>query len=42
MNWNTRVTELLNVKYPIIQGGLAIWLMLIWQRQCRMLADLGK
>ncbi|WP_374963626.1 NAD(P)H-dependent flavin oxidoreductase [Lysinibacillus sp. RS5] len=23
MNWNTRVTELLNVKYPIIQGGLA-------------------
>ncbi len=23
MNWNTRVTELLQVKYPIIQGGLA-------------------
>ncbi|KOS62427.1 nitronate monooxygenase [Lysinibacillus agricola] len=23
MNWNTRVTKLLNVKYPIIQGGLA-------------------
>ncbi|RUL51908.1 MULTISPECIES: nitronate monooxygenase family protein [Lysinibacillus] len=23
MNWNTRVTELLNIKYPIIQGGLA-------------------
>ncbi|BCB03197.1 NAD(P)H-dependent flavin oxidoreductase [Bacillus sp. KH172YL63] len=23
MNWNTRVTELLNIQYPIIQGGLA-------------------
>ncbi|MGN1401859.1 MAG: NAD(P)H-dependent flavin oxidoreductase [Bacillus sp. (in: firmicutes)] len=23
MNWNTRVTELLGIKYPIIQGGLA-------------------
>ncbi|AIE59499.1 NAD(P)H-dependent flavin oxidoreductase [Bacillus methanolicus] len=23
MNWNTRVTELLNIHYPIIQGGLA-------------------
>lgn len=23
MNWNTRVTELLNIKFPIIQGGLA-------------------
>jgi NADH:quinone reductase (non-electrogenic) len=23
VNWNTRVTELLNIKYPIIQGGLA-------------------
>ncbi|SFA76345.1 MULTISPECIES: nitronate monooxygenase family protein [unclassified Bacillus (in: firmicutes)] len=23
MNWNTRVTELLNIKYPIVQGGLA-------------------
>ncbi|SDJ04397.1 NAD(P)H-dependent flavin oxidoreductase [Salimicrobium halophilum] len=23
MNWNTRVTELLSIKYPIIQGGLA-------------------
>ncbi len=23
MNWTTRVTELLNIKYPIIQGGLA-------------------
>lgn len=23
MNWNTRVSELLNIKYPIIQGGLA-------------------
>ncbi len=23
MFWNTRVTELLNIKYPIIQGGLA-------------------
>lgn len=23
MKWNTRVTELLNIKYPIIQGGLA-------------------
>lgn len=23
MYWNTRVTELLNIKYPIIQGGLA-------------------
>lgn len=23
MNWNTRVTDLLQVKYPIIQGGLA-------------------
>ena len=23
MSWNTRVTELLQVKYPIIQGGLA-------------------
>jgi NAD(P)H-dependent flavin oxidoreductase YrpB (nitropropane dioxygenase family) len=23
MNWDTRVTELLNIKYPIIQGGLA-------------------
>lgn len=23
MNWNTRITELLNVQYPIIQGGLA-------------------
>ncbi|CEG26672.1 NAD(P)H-dependent flavin oxidoreductase [Bacillus sp. B-jedd] len=23
MVWNTRVTELLNIKYPIIQGGLA-------------------
>jgi NADH:quinone reductase (non-electrogenic) len=23
LNWTTRVTELLNIKYPIIQGGLA-------------------
>ncbi len=23
LNWNTRVTELLKIKYPIIQGGLA-------------------
>lgn len=23
MEWNTRVTELLNIQYPIIQGGLA-------------------
>lgn len=23
MKWNTRVTDLLNIKYPIIQGGLA-------------------
>lgn len=23
MNWNTRVTQLLNIQYPIIQGGLA-------------------
>ncbi|WP_251548998.1 NAD(P)H-dependent flavin oxidoreductase [Neobacillus muris] len=23
MNWQTRVTELLNIRYPIIQGGLA-------------------
>ncbi|WP_442599345.1 NAD(P)H-dependent flavin oxidoreductase [Neobacillus sp. D3-1R] len=23
MNWNTRVAELLDIKYPIIQGGLA-------------------
>ncbi|WHY79188.1 nitronate monooxygenase family protein [Neobacillus sp. WH10] len=23
MNWNTRVTEVLNIRYPIIQGGLA-------------------
>lgn len=23
MTWNTRVTELFNIKYPIIQGGLA-------------------
>ncbi|WP_416826992.1 NAD(P)H-dependent flavin oxidoreductase [Ectobacillus polymachus] len=23
MNWETRVTQLLNIKYPIIQGGLA-------------------
>ncbi len=23
MNWNTRVTKLLDIKYPIIQGGLA-------------------
>lgn len=23
MRWNTRVTKLLNIKYPIIQGGLA-------------------
>ncbi len=23
MNWQTRVTEILNIKYPIIQGGLA-------------------
>ncbi|MCA1059322.1 nitronate monooxygenase family protein [Rossellomorea aquimaris] len=23
MNWKTRVTELLNIQYPIIQGGLA-------------------
>lgn len=23
MNWQTRVSELLNIKYPIIQGGLA-------------------
>ncbi len=23
MNWTTRVTELLNIRYPIIQGGLA-------------------
>lgn len=23
MNWTTRVTKLLNIKYPIIQGGLA-------------------
>lgn len=23
MNWKTRVTEILNIKYPIVQGGLA-------------------
>lgn len=23
MSWNTRITQLLNIKYPIIQGGLA-------------------
>jgi NADH:quinone reductase (non-electrogenic) len=23
VNWNTRITKLLNIKYPIIQGGLA-------------------
>ncbi|MDR6998061.1 nitronate monooxygenase family protein [Neobacillus niacini] len=23
MNWQTRVTELLNIRYPIVQGGLA-------------------
>lgn len=23
MNWKTRVTELLGIRYPIIQGGLA-------------------
>src|SRR5579875_2285328 len=23
LNWQTRVTDLLNIKYPIIQGGLA-------------------
>lgn len=23
MNWNTRVSELLNIQYPIVQGGLA-------------------
>ena len=23
MSWNTRITELLHIKYPIIQGGLA-------------------
>jgi len=23
LNWNTRVTEVLNIRYPIIQGGLA-------------------
>ncbi len=23
MNWNTRITELLGIRYPIIQGGLA-------------------
>ncbi|KAA0548087.1 nitronate monooxygenase [Bacillus sp. BGMRC 2118] len=23
MNWETRITQLLNIKYPIIQGGLA-------------------
>jgi NADH:quinone reductase (non-electrogenic) len=23
LNWKTRITELLNIKYPIIQGGLA-------------------
>ena len=23
MDWNTRVTDLLRIKYPIIQGGLA-------------------
>ncbi len=23
MNWQTRITDILNIKYPIIQGGLA-------------------
>jgi NADH:quinone reductase (non-electrogenic) len=23
LNWQTRVTEILNIRYPIIQGGLA-------------------
>lgn len=23
MNWNTRITDILNIQYPIIQGGLA-------------------
>jgi NADH:quinone reductase (non-electrogenic) len=23
LNWNTKITQLLNIKYPIIQGGLA-------------------
>ena len=23
MRWNTRVTDLLGIKYPIVQGGLA-------------------
>ena len=37
MKWNTRVTDLLNIKYPIIQGGLAhTWHMQNWLQRCRM------
>ncbi len=36
MNWNTRVTELLKIKYPIIQGALPILPIQIWLPLFRM------
>ena len=41
MEWKTRVTELLGIKYPIIQGGLAYLAYADLMRSCiRMREDL--
>ena len=29
----TEVTKLLGIQYPVIQGGMAGWRSIIWQRQ---------
>jgi len=35
----TRITELLNIDYPIFQGGMAGLLMVIWQELFPRLED---
>lgn len=36
----TKVTELLQIEYPIIQGGWLGWQNIIWRRQYLRQADL--
>ena len=32
----TEITELLGIRYPIIQGGMAWWQIIIWRLPCLM------
>ena len=42
MEWKTKVTELLDINYPIIQGGLAYLAYANLRLLFRKLGDLGK